>query len=118
VKNEPLLCRCRYALRGVRSAFKTEASFRTQIFFAALAVLTLAALRPKPIWWALALLTIACLLATELINTAIETILDRVHPEQHPLIARAKDCAAGAVFMLSLGSVAIWTALILDLLMN
>ncbi|OFZ55271.1 MAG: hypothetical protein A2428_08230 [Bdellovibrionales bacterium RIFOXYC1_FULL_54_43] len=118
MKNEPLLCRCRYALKGVRSAFKTEASFRTQIFFAVLAILALAVLRPKPIWWALALLTIASLLATELINTAIETILDRVHPEQHPLIARAKDCAAGAVFMLSLASVAVWTALILDLWMN
>ena len=51
--------------------------------------------------WAIVLLCIGCVLAAELMNTAIETVVDLVSPEYHPLAGHAKDIAAAAVYVLS-----------------
>jgi diacylglycerol kinase (ATP) len=77
-------------------------------------VALLLVLRPEPIWWALVLLTSGAVIAAELFNTALELVMDRLHPDVHPMIGRAKDCAAGAVLILSLVSLAIATALIVE----
>ena len=116
MKNQPFHLRLRYALSGIRTAFQNEASFRTQCAFAGGAILLLLTLRPKPMWWALILLTVSAVLGAELVNTALELIVDRLHPEQHPMIAKAKDCSAGAVLILSLASLGVASALILDCL--
>lgn len=97
-------------------ALRTESSFRTQALFGAGAVILLILLRPRPMWWAIVLITVAAVLSAELINTALEFVVDRLHPEQHPLIGRAKDCAAGAVLILSLASLGVAAALIWDTL--
>ncbi len=44
---------------------------------------------------------ICMVLAAELFNTALEHALDGLHPEQAPFVRVAKDCAAGAVLVLS-----------------
>ena len=116
MKNRPFHHRLRYALKGIRTAFQNEASFRTQCVFSGGAALLLVALRPKPVWWALVLLTASAVLAAELLNTALEFIADRLHPDQHPMIANAKDCAAGAILILSLTSLGVAAALIFDYL--
>jgi diacylglycerol kinase (ATP) len=112
MKNQPFYRRLRYALKGIRTAFRSEASFRTQSFFAGGALLLLIVLRPHPIWWAVTLLVISGVLAAELFNTALEYVIDRLHPEQHPMVARAKDCAAGAVLILSIAALGVAAALI------
>lgn len=55
-------------------------------------------------------LTIALVWSAELINTALEHLVDHLHPERHSAIKRVKDCAAGAVLVLSLASVAVFIA--------
>ncbi len=118
MKNQPFHRRIRFALNGFRTAFKSESSFRTQCFFAAGALLLLVVLRAKPIWWGLVLITISVVLAAELFNTALEFVIDRLHPEQHPAIAMAKDCAAGAVLVLSFASLGLVGALLWDWFMG
>jgi diacylglycerol kinase (ATP) len=115
-KNLPFSRRIRFALSGLRAAFRSESSFRTQVTCASGALALLLLLRPKPVWWALVFLVVAAVLAAELLNTALEAALDRLHPEQHPLIGRAKDCAAAAVLVLSLASLVIAAALLVDFL--
>ena len=117
MKNKSFWQRLEFAASGIRSAFSSEASFRTQTLFGAGAIALLFLLRPQPIWWAMVLLTVGAVLAAELINTALEYVVDRLHPEQHPLIARAKDCAAGAVLVLSLISLGVVAALLWDSLL-
>ena len=112
MKNRPFPQRVRYAMNGIRLAFRTEASFRTQLVFSFGAFLLLVALRPAPIWWAILLLTVSGVLAAELINTALESVVDRLHPEKDPVIGRAKDCAAGAVLVLSLASLGVAGAML------
>ena len=54
--------------------------------------------------WAVLVLAMGLVLASEAANTAIEALSDRVAPERHPLIARAKDVAAGGVLLASLAA--------------
>ena len=51
--------------------------------------------------WALIVLAIGLVLAAEALNTALEALADRVAPDHHPLVGRAKDAAAGAVLIAS-----------------
>ena len=57
--------------------------------------------------WAVLVLTITLVLAAELINTAIEAVLDLVSPDHHPLAKVGKDTAAGAVMLSAIGAVLI-----------
>jgi undecaprenol kinase len=107
MKNQSLARRFSYAVGGIRTAFRTEASFRTQLLLAVVAAATLAWLRPPLIWVALCILSGAAVLAAELVNTALEHLADRLHPEQHPTIRAAKDCAAAAVLLASIAAVLI-----------
>ena len=50
----------------------------------------------------------ALVMSLELMNSAIEAALDRVHPEQHKEIGFAKDCLAGAVMIASCASVVVF----------
>ena len=114
MKNQPFYRRVGFAARGVGIAVRTESSFRIQLFFAAGALLLLICLRPAPLWWVVVALSVGGVLAAELVNTALEVVVDRLHPEIDPMIGRAKDCAAGAVLILSLVSLGIAAALVYD----
>ena len=54
-----------------------------------------------PLSWAIVLLCCATVISAELMNTAIETVVDLVSPEYDPLAGHAKDIAAAAVYVLS-----------------
>jgi undecaprenol kinase len=54
-------------------------------------------------------------LVAELLNTALEELIDHLHPGQHPAMGRAKDMAAGAVLVASLFAVAVGVAWVLSL---
>jgi len=55
--------------------------------------------------WAILVLTIGVVFAAEIMNTAIEALVDLVSPEFHPLAKVAKDAAAGAVLALAVAAV-------------
>jgi len=74
-------------------------------FIAALAVLLAALfLRVSPVEFALLALSILFVLFAELINTAVEAVVDLVSPGFHPLAKAAKDTAAGAVLIAACGA--------------
>lgn len=54
--------------------------------------------------WALIILCIAFVLSMEALNTAVEYLADKVSPEKDPLIGKAKDIAAAAVLLSSIGA--------------
>jgi diacylglycerol kinase (ATP) len=112
MKNRPFIQRLGFAREGILWTWKNESSFRFQVRAAFGMVLLTAVVGASPIWWALILLTIGGVLSLELINTAFEAMLDRVHPQIHPLIKTAKDCTAGAVLVQSLVSILIFVAFV------
>lgn len=90
-----------FAVSGLRHVYRTQANFRIEVWAAVLALGLTLALRvpPAPI-----LLSCALVLSAELLNTALEAVVDLVTPEVHPLAKVAKDAAAGAVLVASLGA--------------
>lgn len=90
-----------FALQGFRYTLATERNIRVMLGGAAFAVVMGFVLQLDLVSWAIVLLSIGCVLAAELMNTAIETVVDLVSPEYHPLAGHAKDIAAAAVYVLS-----------------
>lgn len=106
MKNSTLLERFGFAWAGIVSAWRNEHSFRLQLAAAAALLPVLTWLRPPTVWWVLCLVMAFLVLAAELFNTALESLMDHLHPEFHPAIKTAKDCAAGAVLLVSIA--ALW----------
>jgi diacylglycerol kinase len=90
-----------FALQGFRYTLATERNIRVMLGGAAFAVVMGLVLQLDLVSWAIVLLCIGCVLAAELMNTAIETVVDLVSPEYHPIAGHAKDIAAAAVYVLS-----------------
>ena len=86
---------------GFRTAVATERNIKVMLAVGACAVVAGLALRLDLISWAIVLLCCGVVIMAELLNTAIETVVDLVSPEYHPLAGRAKDIAAAAVWVLS-----------------
>ena len=88
-----------FSLAGLRAAWQHEAAFRQELMLAVVLI-------PAGIWLGRtaverSLLIGSCLLVliVELLNSAIEAIVDRVGLEPHPLSGRAKDLGSAAVFV-------------------
>lgn len=97
----------RYAFAGIRYVLTTQRNAKIHLL-AAVLVSGLMLLLSLPLGeMAVLVLTMAVVLAAEMMNTALEAVVDLSSPELHPLARIAKDAAAGAVLMLSLAAVVI-----------
>jgi diacylglycerol kinase (ATP) len=100
----------RRRLRSFRHAFRgidwlaSEPNARIHAVAALCALAVSAVVRLSAPEWALIVLAIALVFATEALNTALERLADAAVPNEHPLIAAAKDLGAGAVLLASLGA--------------
>ena len=112
MKNRPLRERLGFAVDGLKSGWHRERSFRTQGMLALVTVAALIVLRPAPIWWAIVALVSAMVLALELLNSALEGVIDLLHPGIHPEIKVVKDMLAGAVLVVSLSALIVAAALV------
>ncbi len=103
-----------YSLKGLAACYRMEAAFRQEVwlFFILLPVLLLL---PVPVVIKLALLAVNILvLLVELLNSALEAIVDKASPDFDPLAGRAKDMGSAAVLLALLIAAATWaTALYL-----
>jgi len=114
MKNRRFHERVGFALAGWRAGWRREASFRAQACIAGFALAVLLVLRPAPIWWALVAVTVALVLALELLNSAVEAVIDLLHPGIHAEIKAAKDMLAGAVLLISTAAMAVGMALVAE----
>lgn len=95
-----------YALNGIVSAMK-EQNMRIHIFSAFIVVIAGLVTGLSRLEWLALVIIIALVIGAEMMNTAIESVVDLASPEIHPLAKRAKDVAAGAVLVFALASVII-----------
>lgn len=107
-----------YSVQGFRTAWKYEHAFRQELMLVIPAAI-LALLLPLPPLHKLALIGVLVLvLIVELINSAIEAVVDRVSLERHPLSKNAKDIGSAAVFLaLSLAG-ATWLVILAPLVLR
>ncbi len=104
----------RYAAAGVTYAFNTQRNFRIHCIMGTVAISLGALLRLSGVEMAVICITSGLVLTLELLNTAIESVVDlTVQQTYHELAKVAKDCAAGAVLISALASVLVASWLIL-----
>ena len=96
-----------YAIAGVVAAVKGERNMRIHVVAAVAAISLGAWLGLSVCEWAVIILCIALVMSLECANTAIEAAVDLASPDIHPLAKKAKDCAAGAVLLASIGAAAV-----------
>lgn len=105
-----------YSWAGVRAAWATESAFRQEVVAAAL-LLPLALWLPVSRYEQLALVaSLLLVLIVELLNSAVETAIDLVSPDPHPLAGRAKDFGSAAVLLALVVAVAVWSVVLFTLL--
>ncbi|WP_341299801.1 diacylglycerol kinase family protein [Lysinibacillus sp. FSL H8-0500] len=92
-----------YAFEGIITASK-EQNMKSHVLSAIIVILAGYFTGLSRIEWYIVLLLIALMLALEMINTAIERVVDLASPDIHPLAKQAKDIAAGAVLVFALFS--------------
>jgi diacylglycerol kinase (ATP) len=92
------------AIEGILWAVKTQGHMLFHVAAAILVLVAALVLRLTLHEFALMALAIILVLFAELVNTAIEVTVDLVSPDFHPLAQRAKDVAAGAVLLASVGA--------------
>ena len=96
-----------HARQGMRIAFQNERNIKIILTIGVLAIVAGFVIGLDLVEWAIILLCCGAVTCAELMNTAIETVVDLVSPEVHPLAGNAKDIAAAAVWTISLCSVAV-----------
>ncbi|UOR04897.1 diacylglycerol kinase family protein [Hymenobacter aerilatus] len=96
-----------HAFRGVGAALRSEVHLR----FHALATVVVIGLGLyfdiTRIEWALVAAAVGTVWSAELVNTAVEAVVDLVSPDYHPLAGKAKDVAAAAVLLAALGALVV-----------
>ncbi|MFN3650569.1 MAG: diacylglycerol kinase [Armatimonadota bacterium] len=104
----------RYALNGVLLSFKSQRQLRAHFILALLALFAGFVWQLSRTELAILTCTIFLVIMAELFNTAVETVVDLVTPDYHPLAKIAKDVAAGAVLVVSINAVLVGMLLFLD----
>ena len=107
-----------FALSGLRYAFTSQRNLRIHVTVTALVVIAGLALRINRLEWAVVAAMIALVIGLELLNTAIEALVDLASPSPHPLARVAKDTAAAATLVAALGSVVVGLIIFLPRLWN
>lgn len=93
-----------YAIKGLYVAWQEEHNFRFEILWAVLAISLAFILRLSQIEFIIIIFMIGFVLATEVLNTALEELCDKFQPTHDPHIAKIKDLAAAAVLISSLAA--------------
>ncbi|WP_291401621.1 diacylglycerol kinase family protein [Daejeonella sp.] len=88
-----------FAFNGIKYSFKTQLNFRVHAFLGALALIISYILQIAICEWIWIIAAISLVLIVELINTAIETLVDLVSPEFNPKAGLIKDISAAAVLI-------------------
>jgi diacylglycerol kinase (ATP) len=117
-KNESLIGHIKnafiYTFAGLKAGWKNELAFRGEVVVAIIMV-------PLGIWLgrtaveqALLIASILLILVTELLNSALEAVVDRIGPQRHELSKRAKDMGSAAAFISMVTAALVWIIIAYD----
>ena len=107
-----------YSLQGLRHAIKNEAAFRQEAILVVIALILLPFLPLSLPWKALLFFATCSILIVELLNSAIESVVDLVSPEYHELAGRAKDFGSAAVLLCLVMIGVVWAIALLPLFLE
>lgn len=97
-----------YSVDGFKAAFKHEDAFRQEVFFSIVLIPLALYLEHEALHRVLMIGSVFLVLIIELLNSAVEAVVDRVSVERHALAKRAKDIGSAAVFVALTNVVVTW----------
>ncbi len=97
-----------YSRDGLSAAWKNEAAFREEVLLAAIAIPLAIYLGKTGGDRALMVGSILLILIVEILNSAVEAVVDKASPEKSELAKRAKDMGSAAVLLSLLNAAAVW----------
>ncbi|MBI4205966.1 MAG: diacylglycerol kinase [Betaproteobacteria bacterium] len=102
-----------YSLEGLAAAFRHEDAFRQEVLLAAILIPVAMVLPVTGAGKALMVASVLLVLIVELLNSAIESAVDRISLENHRLAKRAKDMGSAAVLLALLNVPVVWLLVLL-----
>jgi diacylglycerol kinase (ATP) len=108
-----VLKKLEFSVDGLRATWTTEPSFRQWFALVLASDIAVIVWQPGAIWVALIVAFGFLLLAAELINTAVEAIVDKTTPEIHPLAKKAKDAGSAMTLITFLALCSLWAGAVL-----
>lgn len=101
-----------YSVKGLTAAWKNEAAFRQETVAAICAIILAFWLDVDVTTRILLIASVMLVIIVEVINSAIESVVDRIGSELHELSGRAKDMGSAAVFLAILLALFIWITVV------
>ncbi len=102
-----------YSLQGLKTSFKLEASFRQELLLAVILIAATFFVTNDKIEQVLLILPIFLILIVEIINSAIETVVDKFGKEKNKLSKNAKDMGSAAVFISFILLIIVWLIILI-----
>ena len=93
---------------GLRAVAQNEAAFRQELFMCVIGVIVMFVANLSMVERIVLAVSMVCVLVAELVNSAIENIVDRIGPEYHELSGRAKDIGSAIVLLTIIMVVCVW----------
>ncbi|WP_338884495.1 diacylglycerol kinase [Xenorhabdus sp. TH1] len=97
-----------YSVKGIKAAWQNEAAFRQEVIAAILAIIIAFSLDFSLLERLFLIGSIMLVVIVEILNSAIEAVVDRIGSEYHELSGRAKDMGSAAVLLTLLLALFIW----------
>jgi len=101
-----------YSWKGLRAAWQHEAAFRQEAVMALVAIIIACWLDIDAMTRVLLIGSVFLIIIVEILNSAIEAVVDRIGSEFHPLAGRAKDMGSAAVLLSIILAVFVWASLL------
>ncbi len=97
-----------YSMKGLQSCIKNEEAFRQEAILFAVLLVIIVLVPVTPVLKLLLFSANCMVLIVELLNTAVETIVDKISPEYDELAGRAKDIGSAAVLVSLIAAGVVW----------
>ncbi|MFH8133034.1 diacylglycerol kinase [Pantoea osteomyelitidis] len=101
-----------YSWKGLRAAWQHEAAFRQEVLAAIVAIVIACWIDVDVISRVLMIGAVVLVVIVEILNSAIEAVVDRIGQERHPLAGQAKDMGSAAVLLSILLALFVWITLL------
>ena len=108
-----ILKAAKWSMQGLHAAWTHESSFRLEVYMFVLLAPVGWWLGETPVERILLIGSMLLVMSIELLNSAIEAVIERYGPEFHELAGRAKDMGSAAVFVLMMNVLLVWGAIVL-----
>ncbi len=118
MKNKKLINSFKYAFSGIATAFKSEKNMKIHFIMMMLVIIFGILLKISLNEWLVCIMLFCMVIGSEMINTAVENVVNLAMPTKNEVAKNAKDISAGAVLVFAIGSAIIGLIIFIPKIIN